>query len=111
MKQVIILDVNPQPGTTVIRYAMWFAVPVGKENPAVAHSAFTRATATELNDIALGKVVEAVDVAKFPSSQSQATVQAFLQTLWTDMNAAFQASPKPGQFFGLNWDGAAWTQA
>lgn len=110
-RQVFILEKSVGPGGDQnISYCFWAAVAPGNETPAPGFvSAYRGATAAESALLQAGATVEACFKSQWPAAAIQATIQADLQVMWSSWNAGVQASANINQFYGANWDGAAWT--
>jgi hypothetical protein len=106
-KQIIVLDTNPSDGGAInVRCAMWFPVTAGKEWPlgSGAGSAFTSASAAEIQSIQQGQVVEEVKAYNFPSTTTVANIKVALVNSYTSRNAFLVTQPFKGQFYGVFFD-------
>lgn len=106
-KQIIVLDTNPAAGGAVlVRCAMWFAVTAGKEWPlgSGSGSAFSNASAAEVQAIQTGQVVEEVKNFEFPSTTTVPTIKASLVNSYASRNAFLATQPFKGQYYGVFYD-------
>jgi hypothetical protein len=115
-EQVMVLNIIPAAGgwMTVV-LAMWFAVTAGNELPIPNFtSAWKDINAKDpalLTALQAGQIVEITDNLRFPANMSATNVEAFLASAWASVNAARNAGPQPGQFYGTYFDGTAWNKA
>ena len=112
MKQIIVLVLNPNQGGIVsIDTLFWFSVPIGRRIPLdAANSPFTKALPEELNAINDGSVLQEQHAFALPASYTEVQLAAILQRFYADRGAWLAAQTSQGQYFGLTWDGTAWTR-
>lgn len=94
-----------------LRYALWAAVPAGREAFYArlgAVSAWTGASAPENAAIAAGQVAEFTDV--LGKDGNAAALMAALEARWADYQAEITAR-NPWNRYGSFWDGTSWTVA
>jgi hypothetical protein len=111
-KQIIALETNPSDGGYIsLTIAMWFPVPAGREVtvPSLTKSAWTGASAAEIQALQLGTVKEEVNTFRFPSSYSAAQIKAELQASYTARLAYLNSLPFQGQYYGVFFDGTVWS--
>lgn len=114
MRQIIVLETNPADGGSfAIRAAFWFSVPAGKQIAQPNFASAVRAPAApltqELTDLQSGAVVEEVRDFAFPASATATAIKASLVSAYVDRKAYRDAQPFVGQYYGVSWDGAAWS--
>lgn len=108
-KQIIVLDVTDQGGYVKVNVAFWFPV-TGTAIPRTnAQSAWKGISAQELSDLTAGAFTEETNVFTFPHGTSKATVEANLVALFNARLAALSALAPINAFYGVFFDGAAWT--
>lgn len=112
MRQVIVLERLRIGNPPSFRFAMWAAVPAGRESAYAQdsnwQSQFSGATAGELSALRAGTVVERVERFDATLNLTIGQIETELQNRWT----AFQASVTGDNYwdrFGSSWDGASWT--
>lgn len=106
-KQIIVLDTNPADGGAFnVRCAMWFSVTPGKEWPmgSGVGSAYTGASAAEVQAIQQGQVVEEVKSYSFPSTTTTANIKTALVNSYASRNAYLATQPFKGQYYGVFFD-------
>lgn len=110
-KQIIILETSsPEGGCIGLNYLFWIPVAAGSESPrANAVSAFAGATTTENADLQAGRVIEEFHSDSFPSTFTSTQIKGSLVAQYTARKAYLASLPARGAFYGLNFDGTAWS--
>jgi hypothetical protein len=117
-RQITVLESNKAgDGTTSIRGVFWFAMP--KDAARVPLPQFVSAiigvngptaiTADEQAQLETGEVLEERFVITVAASTDLAQVKADLNRRYTDRAAAVTALPDTRAFYGLTFDGSAWS--
>lgn len=111
-RKIIILESNPVlPGEITFRFAMWADVPVTRQaryaNPALT-SDVNGATASELDAIRSGAVVERIEEGRWPKGTTVPQVQAELIKRFQAFQADVSTDNRWARY-GTSWDGASWT--
>lgn len=109
-KQIIVLDTNPSAGGAfVVRCAMWFPVAVGREWPVGSGggSAFSGASAAEVQAIQTGQVIEEVKQFEFPSTTATAAIKTALVNSYNSRNTFLATQPFKGQYYGVYYDSSS----
>jgi hypothetical protein len=109
-KQIIVLEQQPLTGgVSQISALFWFPVSAARAVPLPGGTSRSRlATPDENAAIAAGTVVEETFTFQIPPTATQANVQTWLQSIYANRKATFDAKPDPNGFYGRNWDGTAW---
>lgn len=118
-RQIIILEtVKGSDGVTNVRTVQWFPiaapaarVPAPGFRSAAAALAGTSAqiTASEQASLDDGSVREEVVNVQIAASATNAQIKAELVRRYSDRAAAIAAEPPTRQYFGVSYDGAAWS--
>jgi hypothetical protein len=114
-RQIIVLETNPADGGQIaVRAAFWFPVTAGQEVPKPGFvSAITKdpfkPTAQEATDLQDGKVFEEVKSFSFPDNTLAATIKSSLVSFYQRRAAYLATMPFQGKFYGVSYDGAAWS--
>jgi len=107
--RVIILTQDPNTPTTY-NVAFWADVPSARQ-PFYANtsatSAWAGATATDIQNLQNGSVVEAVAVHGLDPGTPIAQFLTYLQQQWTVYQQHIN-NFNPWQHYGSNWDGTTW---
>ena len=111
-RQIIILETRPNTGgLTSISAALWF--PIGSlaarvpRNPAI--SPVPNVTAAEQTDLESGAVLEEVMTVVYPSGMGTAGIKSDLVNRFSARAAYLATTPPTRQFFGVFYDGTAWS--
>lgn len=109
-KQIIILQMQPGPSTTAVQYVFWLVPPAADPHPGFA-SAFTGASAAENLALVNGTTIEVAGSLQVATGTTKASIQAQLQTLYTQAQAAIVANPPVNHtiFSNCSFDGTTWS--
>jgi hypothetical protein len=108
-KEAVVLTINTtQPGAILVQYVLWLTTlsPVAKTN---ATSSWTGASTQENAALAAGTTIEFLRSDSFPSTFSEASIEAFMAADFAATQSALAASTQPGQFYGIYYDGTGWS--
>lgn len=117
-RQITILETTKaSDGVTTIRCVFWY--PIANVNARVPRPQFVSAlvdvpapnnvTPTEQADLESGAVREEVLSVTSPVSATLAQVKGTLVLRYTDRAAAVAAEPATRAFYGVSYNGSAWT--
>src|SRR4051812_31550718 len=115
-REVIVLDVLPgtgsQGGQIQVRAVLWLPMTGTRMVPSLTNFS-SQATAvdqtTEQPLLNSGAIREEVITDYLPSSYTTAEVKAWLQRRYADRLAFLLGAPSPRQYYGVSWDGTAWS--
>lgn len=108
-KQIIILEVaSSTPQELSIRYILWIPTqfPILRPN---AQSLWQGASVDEIAAIRDGTVIEEAHTKSFPSSLTVPAIKNHLVEHYRSRVAYFQSMPRPGQYYGIYFDGTNWS--
>ena len=111
-KEIIILDTNSFQtiNTIVVRYLLWLTTTTPKPgSPNSPTSLWSGASGQENAAILAGTTVEILRTTTLSSTITKAQLEAAIQNDFTTAQAAFAASPAPGIFYGVAYDGTGWS--
>lgn len=107
-KQIIVLNNSASDvGSFNVRVVFWVPVSPAYPNPQITSSAWKDASASEIQALQQGTVIEFVKSFNFANGTPVATMKSVLNSAYT----AFVASmPSPAPFFGVFFDSVtAWS--
>lgn len=107
-KEVVILSVSNQSGGINLRYILWLTTtqPVPSSGTV---SQWTGASVQESSALTSGTTIEIGKSQFFPSSLSEAQIQAFIASDFSAQQTAISSAIQPGQFYGVYYDGSGWS--
>lgn len=113
--KAVILPVAASQSTQTVSYVLWLTTlaPLPKAGASSAWTATAGsagASTAQNNALAAGTFIEVFRSVAFPSSQTSAQMQTYVQNDWTSTQAAFAANTQPAAFYGFVWNGSAWVQ-
>ena len=107
-KQVVVLSISAQPGGNQVSYLLWLTTLNPVPNSSLS-SRFPNVSAQEVTAIQAGTTIEVGRNAFFPSSLSEATIEAYAAADFAGQQAVLEAAIQPGQFLGVYYDGTGWS--
>lgn len=112
-RKITVVDcTQPQEGGSyTLRIVHWLDVPASLvvQLPG-ATSEVTNATATELQALAAGTVLEVAEDVDIPLATTVAQIQAKLESRYARYQADLQARAQAKRYVGYTWDGVSWTK-
>lgn len=114
-KRIIVLTQSTNGTQLTYSGVFWIPItsgarPVSAASSWVPNGTSAGAVQAELTAIQNGTVFESPWVYSFPTGTAVATIEAYLQQAWTDLNA--QVNGIGGnQFYGSWWDGTVWSNS
>lgn len=119
MRRIIILETVASAATGEVRVTgvFWFSIAAaaakvprpGMVSVAAGLSGAAVITVDEQAALESGDVREEPFTLSYSSSTSAANIKGDLVQRWNDRNAAIAAAPPTRQFFGVSWNGTAWS--
>jgi len=108
-KKIIILDVSsPSPQELAIRYIFWIPTPFPVQRPN-ALSLWNNASTSELDAIRNGNIIEEQFIRNFPSTLGVQAIKDHLTEHYRSRVIYFDSMPRPGQYYGIYFDGTTWS--
>ena len=110
-KRIILCGRVPFQPKTIYRYALWADVPAGNQTAYInpqATSVYTAISATELDALRSGAVVERAGTIPASAGTTLNTIEATLQTHWASFQNEITAETTWNDY-GRYWNGTAWT--
>jgi hypothetical protein len=108
-KEIVILEASSNiPQQLTIRYLLWIPTPFPIPRPN-AQSAWSKADATEVQALQDGIIIEEVYSQGFPASMPLDEVKSYMVAHYQSRVTYFQSLAKPGQFYGIFYDGTGWS--
>lgn len=113
-RQITVLETNPAAGGQItVRCAFWFPITAGQEVPKPAFVSACKGVAVptgpEQSDLDAGRILEEVPTFSFPDNMAPATIKNTLVTFYQRRAAYLATLPFQGKFYGLVFDGTAWS--
>lgn len=118
-REIILLEVNPADGGQIrVNCVFWFAITnvlaqAVKSNVVsavnAAQAGASAPSGAELSALQSGAVLEEWKSFVFPNSYTSAQIKAELQSHYTARQSYIASLPAVEQWYGVSWDGAAWT--
>jgi hypothetical protein len=117
-RQIIVLDTNIADGGYITcKVVFWIPVAVSRRIPKLTFQSAIdntlagsqQVTASESDDLKSGAVLEEIGLYRFPNSYTTAQIKTELQAAYTSRAAYVASLPNPIAFYGVSWDGAAWS--
>jgi hypothetical protein len=114
-RQMFALDMQPgTPGLSNLHVVFWYPVSVPLQLASFSSSVPSTiphpATAAEQTALVAGILVEENLYLTIPANWAVASLEAYIQALYTARLAARNALPQPGQYEGYWFDNVAWSQ-
>lgn len=117
-RQIIVLDTNPADGGNItVKVVFWYQIPQGRQIPKPSFQSAVdnslagagAVNATEIAALQNGAMLEEVFLRTFPNTYTSAQIKAELQSFWATRNTYVQGLPNPIAFYGVSFDGTAWS--
>jgi hypothetical protein len=110
--RIIVLD-QPDGNPNSYNVVFWADVSAARQSfyaNTAATSAWAGATATDIQALQNGSVVETVQPHQMPSGTTLAQIEAYLQGQWQNYQTKI-TNYNPWIHYGSTWDGTTWTVA
>lgn len=107
MKQIIVLETNPADGgQNTLKVVFWYAIAANRQiaRPDISASAWSGASAAEVQALKDGTVQEEVRFISVPASSTTAEIKATVNKAYTDRAAYLSAQPFKLQYAGVFFD-------
>jgi hypothetical protein len=109
---IVILESNSRDGGALSLDTLFrFLVPVNQRvaRPDIVGSVCRVATAEENAAVQSGEYIEERTQQRFPIGTPVATIKSFLESAWTSRKAYLDSLPNQNQYYGVGWNGTAWS--
>lgn len=108
-KKIVILEVSSNvPQELSMRYLLWIPTPFPIAHPNV-QSGWQGASPDEVKELQDGTTIEEIYSKPFPASSSIDDIKNYLINHYNSRVAYFESIAKPGQFYGVFYDGSGWS--